>query len=355
MSQSSSNVEAPLASFKLVQDPQHNARLIQLPAEIRSMIYRLLFTRTEPLYSKAEIRDCDTPVASYEKHTSLSSQAFRTCQHLYVEGASIMYEANTLRLYCGARSCHILDFSFVTPGYLEDIPAKGFTLLNYARHGGYVNIDPDLSKSESTGRSLYNMYPALARFTQIHLLATHALVYLDDSEEFAAQCRFLRDLLLNKCVTLFPRGGDKELMGQEYSSMLQVCRFLRCKTFRIRGPYKDGAFDDIVDEVTSDRPVFDTLQAVQKLKRSLRESDQPIPDYDDYVNAGDLDRPAISYDLTCFNAVKDSFKEKYTTWLKEDMDLEETRLKERRVKLEKQLSDAFDCEVVTYHTSLDKV
>lgn len=139
------------ATFENTRDSQVRSRLLQLPAELRFNILRLLLKKSDTIRSA---EDCNDHQYFDDKHTpewfqkhpeydtvnNLSSQILRVCQQLYVDGKAILYQENTLSIYCSSTSwdlweCCVLDtWTFYNES--PDVwPLDKDTLLSYAEIG----------------------------------------------------------------------------------------------------------------------------------------------------------------------------------------------------------------------------
>lgn len=116
-------------------NPQSASRLIQLPAELRLKIMRMLHQNVGPLDSTAVL---PTSTYDYSQHDSkdaerplveLSAQTLACCQVLKKEASSILYEENTLAIQCPrplSANCqyfNVLDVTMLIGSRLEELSA----------------------------------------------------------------------------------------------------------------------------------------------------------------------------------------------------------------------------------------
>lgn len=295
--------------FKQPSNPQTSSRLVQLPAEIRLKIYRLLHKNDKPLYSEEEIEEVlndngpnadeeyfatsDHSLLSYQSNVSLSSQLLATCQQVYLEGQAILYATNVLSICCNIRGsyidCSILNMMVTLPVDIGDLPRENFDLFDLAI--GRNDMDSIL------------MYSTLERFQTFRLVLF--ISWNSSAEPIAVCCRVLQNLLLEKHVTIVPLGYLVwELRSNNYR-LLSTLRYLRCSTISLNA--SDAGIIDVDDEIfsviqanSSQAPFRDTvdtfLSVVSMVKKYCGDN------YEYYCESmlNKLAEAAVTYDVNEF-------------------------------------------------------
>ena len=171
---------------------QLGSTLLQLPAEVRVLILRNLLVHDGPLSSLSGVEDM-----TYFQSIQRSSQILRTCQLLYREGSTILYEENTLCIDFmvyeedeedteeNSYFCCILNMYLPVPK-LKGKPEDLLTLLEYATPARCVSRDNSAILREGA-ESLRRMWYILEKFTRLEV----RLQYATQPIVFSA-CRLLR-------------------------------------------------------------------------------------------------------------------------------------------------------------------
>jgi len=251
--------------FLLARNPQTSSCLIQLPAELRIKVLRLLLRSPNPLTDLEEFgMESDGPdMTGYEQGIELSAQLLLCCQQLHSEGHQILYGENTLYIHFEWRNrirpnlfyCDILGATTEIPEKMEYLNGFDDSLRyqadDYARNGDCSYDDRD------SARQLAKMLPTIEKFQ-------HFLDYLEvfDQEHLSIGCRVLQQLLFEKDV-VFVFNDEAKVQW------LKSCLLLRCRSARFTR-FQAQDTQDLVHTITSAKVVGDTFLAWKKI-RSLRE------------------------------------------------------------------------------------
>ena len=256
---------ASTKSFELPANPQELSRLVQLPPEIKLMIFALLHKLPKPIEPQSPFLPNDIP---HRYNTQMSSQLFRTCQTLFLEASDVLYRENSLVINCthtllrwGGHQCDILNTSTPLPRSLFAPAVARPNLLSYARKSRTLRTKGHIS--DHSFRSLEKYYPSLPRFTKVHLR-----LRLSDGNSMMMACRLVRDLLMGPgrkiTVSLIIPDRDSPL------DWLGCLKWLRCSTIQVN---VNGAerhdLSDVVSIVQSKKQVPDLLPFYVDLSRFL--------------------------------------------------------------------------------------
>jgi len=170
-------------TFETPTNPQNQCRLLQLPAELRLKIFRLVHRFLTPLHQAT----CDWDDKTRD-WAPLSTQALATCQLYYQEAWQVLYEENVVRVVCTNESgigCELSDKEALL--YLENGP-ESMPVDHYA--------PPYIRNPHSPGPAPFQKYyEVLSKIRNIDLHITHG----GESHLFVF-CRILRDSLRDKNV-----------------------------------------------------------------------------------------------------------------------------------------------------------
>lgn len=243
---------APKGSFALPANPQLLCRLLQLPPELKLIVFRLLLKSSRPLESQGSLHSNDAGL--YDPQAQLSSQVLRTCQTLFLEAGDVLYRENTLVIDCDSATgsrCHMLNISVPLPMNLWESFNVVLDLMPYAAYRGRHDLRPDAAH-----RLLTNFYPSLLRFKLVHVN-----LHSDHVESTFVACRLLRDLLsgedrevtVSLAITLGVPGQSRHI-GRH----IQCLKGLRCSAINIIGVQGQDVAD-VVSVVRSCETVPDLL------------------------------------------------------------------------------------------------
>jgi len=235
---------APMVGFALPANPQVLSRFVQLPPELKLIIFRLLLKSSGPLEPQGSLRPND--IGLYDQQTQLSSQLLRTCQTLFLEAGDMLYRQNTLVVdYDSAIGdrCHMLNISVPLPTDLWESFDVIPDLVPYAAYRGRHDLRPDAAH-----RLLTNFYPSLLRFRLVHVN-----FHSDYVESTFVACRLLRGLLSGEGreVTV-PLANTLGVPRQSLhiGRHVQCLKGLRCSAINILGAQGQDV-SDVVSIVQS--------------------------------------------------------------------------------------------------------
>ncbi|KAK5941161.1 Glycosylphosphatidylinositol (GPI) anchor assembly protein [Knufia obscura] len=244
---------------------QSVSSLMQLPPEIRLMIYRLLLKSPQPIRPRFDPtrKAGEEP---YDQQVDLSSQLLRTCRKIYWEASEVLYQENTLIIYCSSwghrlSTSHILDTSIEMPGDVLQTPADVSNLLSCAHTYGYKQYG---SLNAVARDALINVWPSLLRFKLVHLILDQ-----EYDEHIFIACRLLRELLVGRgrYITLSLVKASNEIPP---TRRIKCLNWLRCSSAHIEN-MPDQAVSDVIRTVEGDSPVPDLLPLYFDLGVLLRD------------------------------------------------------------------------------------
>lgn len=292
--------------FSKPANPQAGSRLVQLPAEIRLKIFRLLSKQLQPIrsdsqrddqnqYVDADQADVHVEDAACPGGATLSSQALRTCQLFYQEGSHVLYKENTLSLYCRSSvcsyECSVLGLKIDYAEDLSEIPQYKAALLDYAELDFYCFRLDDmfrdsqfyracykaLCKSKYHGHirrgntelSLKRLCSIFDRFDTFEVVAAH--IWLGHSTVLV--CRTFQDLLDGKNIAfricrvceIGSSGEDEDEDARKlmylnfFTNEFESCRILRCASL---------SFPDIENRNSKDDKTSSNVVSSVRLERS---------------------------------------------------------------------------------------
>ncbi|KAK5953416.1 hypothetical protein OHC33_005360 [Knufia fluminis] len=244
--------------FDLPTNTQASSNLLQLPAEIRLKILRLLHKRATPIENFEDIygRREEAEYHSYTLGLSLSSQLLQCCQALYNEGQHILYHENVLVAQCSCPlnlgteppMCTMVDITFPMPAIHCNQQEEVHDLLSSAKYAARCTLNRGTCRKYQN--RLLRFQPALLRFRQVRLI-------MNDMSPFAITscCRVFRSSLLGKDLVIqAPR--DKYRDTVTITDHSKCFRWLRCASIRFEGWFPDDMGEDI-SVITSKEPVPD--------------------------------------------------------------------------------------------------
>lgn len=297
--------------FSRSPDPQSSSRLIQLPTELRLMIFRNLLKNDKPFYSSARVGQ-----QTYRDATHNRAQILRTCQQLYHEGLPILYHENTLSIFAGTqRRCSILNMSIRQPT-LQEITLTQSDLQAWAssqetRYRGVM----DMEAATKLSRTL----PSLTRFKTFELVIEYNGSARDFTRTFII-CYMLRKLFYQKEVIVrFNMSLDRGLKGHAQKKyligLLGRCKYLRCRSITF-SEFAEEEVRDIVQLVTSREPVNDLFETWLTLEENFI-TKVPEVDYPDYHNiTHTICRHAMKYDVEAFEEAVGKMQEATMVYLR---------------------------------------
>lgn len=226
---------------------------MRLPAELRLMVLGHILVYPAGVISACTHvgeEDISTPsgeqlLQEYLKRLQCSGQLLRTCQQLYIEGHSLLYEKNTMQIHTQGGDVHILYAFLSPPRMVKAEESARLDLLEFAKsiakqfHHAY----------KEDAERIIRMYPALEKFKNFGI----NIVYADREDVFSA-CRMLRRLLHNRHVTFTP--APQSLSNCDAVSFLGPCKILKCQSFTL------DRFDDLKHlraAITGRTTVLDTF------------------------------------------------------------------------------------------------
>lgn len=232
---------------------------MQIPAELRVKILRMLLKSPQALLTEKEHEECQIcdkttaspPIVDNESDTddddfnkkappgcssegffdqacfNLSSQILQSCQQLHAEGTAILYGENSLSVLFEDHDCHILDGMTEVPESSEwccwDCSIPDLALATLERSLS-CRSDLDYVDIEKRASNLRNMYGWLQNFSRIELSMN-----VNRQVEVYIAARILRDFVSAEDVTLVPTLIRKQLPNITW---LQSLRSLRCQSFK---------------------------------------------------------------------------------------------------------------------------
>ncbi|KAJ9660088.1 hypothetical protein H2198_002785 [Neophaeococcomyces mojaviensis] len=253
---------APDEPFKRKMAPQHASPLLQLPFEVRMMIWRLLLTRAEPLngFDISEELDSAKRTTKNKLRYNLSSQLLRTCRSVFCDGYQLLHSQN--RLVFEFRVCVGLYFSDTYNFKIGNISAQDVTdpfdgwlfstcgpftqyeirlLLDFGDENGYKHWT---SASYEAYNALVHYMYRLSVLVKDKNVSVHIDIQVDDADE----------------------------IQDPVDRLLNVFQLLRCKDFCYDS--KQAKFwSRLAPVITSKAPCFDLPGLYGILERYHRTMD----------------------------------------------------------------------------------
>lgn len=187
-------------------------------------------------------------IQAYLKHLQGSGQLLRTCQQLFIEGHSQLYEKTTLQIHIQGDNLIIMDVELYL-GELEAQESVQLDLLEMA-HSTVESFKNTVKDEPIQGsRKTIRMYPTLRKFKHFNVNVDY-----EDQEEVFVACRVLRHLLHDKHATFTPE--PQWLTNRNATDFLEACAVLRCQSFTFN---KFNDIEHIRTAITSSTPVHDTF------------------------------------------------------------------------------------------------
>lgn len=281
-------------TFEKPSDPQAGSPLLQLAAELKLKILRLLLKKGDIIrcsedYNNHHAFDDEFCPAwykngLYDRDYQLSSKLLQSCQQLYHEGKAVLYQENTLSIYCSSTSwdlweCCVFGIWTFYPADPRKWPAYQDSLLEYskikcrcflAEGDALLEVICDAGERYyDPGKQVRNLYPAISEFENIEVISHEGDMLLI--------ARAFREIVHGKNVVLRCRESTGEHYAS-YSSDLEQLRLWQCKSLDFPEMYVSDAdlrlpskLQSIVDDVTSGKPRTDLFGSWQRFNALIIE------------------------------------------------------------------------------------
>lgn len=279
-------------TFKLPATSQMQSPLMQLPAEIRQMIWQQLLMRSEPLSSKVPVyrpvrkptkrtrlpRKAKAHASSMLEHNWVFTYGFTpeimaTCQNILRESWHLLYTQNAPVVSFKAR----YQWEFNDPGRGEPEFSVSF---------GDKEAPRGWSFTGSFGAFDSWLYQTFGHCEKFHF---HFTQYFDKTKSYPLYTdltdvlRRIQNLLRGKELYVSFRCLDDSNPDPPIPSHLIGCarvfQLLRCRSF-IFGPGQTETWEAVADTVMSDRPVIDLPRMCNTLEDHVEDFQVKCRGYD---------------------------------------------------------------------------
>lgn len=285
--------------FRLRPHTQNTSDLICLPQELRLKIIRNLMRSAEPLPSHFHLQQVmgktDLEATEiYHERLQLSPQILSTCQTLYIDASTVLYQENTLTIFY--ESGHTFAASSHQRCGREDEPADILSVLKIRLplpkyDFESLSFEPRLRhyirQRRAVTRQNYNVanvfteiFRSIDSFKKLSVVIGSKKACTDVPIEFAVL--WLRDLLYNKHVqmTCMTRNTatafSKTEIYSKFPKFLDFtpCQALRCCEFKIACASQHfmqlAYVRDVEGIVTGQDIAYDLFQNYWRLLLSLK-------------------------------------------------------------------------------------
>lgn len=251
---------------------QEQSHFLQIPAELRLKILRLLSKKDKVLMSIKETYETNGPSWQDEASTwydelQLSSQLLLTCQILYREAYNVLYCENELGIYCTEINRNEIS------SFVFDTMDRKVLKTRWSIHSPLVD-----SIESSRLFAVYVPSPnsvcklpedRLEVVRKFHRFQVHFREYDDERlpRQVCSVCMTWSVILRNKHVRFRVRYQSFTSYSSITTAILEPCRMLRCKTFEFLGMPRDMMLSKqrLIEQSTN----YDTLLMWQRFMHDV--------------------------------------------------------------------------------------